>query len=411
MLSVGIDVSKGESMVCALNQFGKVVLTPRRYKHVKSALGSLVERLRSFEDNDIRIIMEATGIYSLPVAKYFKEQGFFVAVINPYAMSRFRIGGQGSLRNVKTDKADSMTIAGYGRQCWDTLMEYNPAAETYWKLDYLLRLYQKILAYRVSILQELYGIIEQTMPGIKEIGIKSPQVSTAKDILLDFAKTFWHYDQITGMSEKKFISRYLVWAKKKGHRPDVGKAAAIYAMAKDGIPCLPADPIVKQSIHTNIEALERVGTTLRDILSQMSGLAKTLPEYDIVRAMGGVGDVLVVKLIAVIGDIKRFRKAKSLVAYAGIDPPPYSSGKFEGNKRRISKRGSTLLRKIGYEIMKSLTRNKRPEDGAVYDFIRKKEEEGKAKKQAKIAGLNKFLQIYYARVKSIYKKTTEGKAA
>lgn len=28
MLSVGIDVSKGESMVCALNQFGKVVLTP-----------------------------------------------------------------------------------------------------------------------------------------------------------------------------------------------------------------------------------------------------------------------------------------------------------------------------------------------------------------------------------------------
>ncbi|MFQ9040217.1 MAG: transposase [Dialister invisus] len=221
------------------------------------------------------------------------------------------------------------------------------------------------------------------MPGIKEIGIKSPQVSTAKDILLDFAKTFWHYDQITGMSEKKFISRYLVWAKKKGHRPDVGKAAAIYAMAKDGIPCLPADPIVKQSIHTNIEALERVGTTLRDILSQMSGLAKTLPEYDIVRAMGGVGDVLVVKLIAVIGDIKRFRKAKSLVAYAGIDPPPYSSGKFEGNKRRISKRGSTLLRKIGYEIMKSLTRNKRPEDGAVYDFIRKKEEEGKLKSRLK----------------------------
>ena len=58
MLSMGIDVSKGESMVCALNQFGKVVLTPRRYKHVKSALGSLVERLRSFGDNDIRIIME-----------------------------------------------------------------------------------------------------------------------------------------------------------------------------------------------------------------------------------------------------------------------------------------------------------------------------------------------------------------
>ncbi|MFR1861772.1 MAG: hypothetical protein ACLTJQ_09250 [Dialister invisus] len=108
-----------------------------------------------------------------------------------------------------------MIIAGYGRQCWDTLMGYNPAADTYWKLDYLLRLYQKIMTYRVSILQERYGIIKQTMPGIKEIGIKSPQVSTVKDILLDFAKTFRHYDQITGMLEKKFISRYLIWAKKR----------------------------------------------------------------------------------------------------------------------------------------------------------------------------------------------------
>ena len=36
-------------------------------------------------------------------------------------------------------------------------------------------------------------------------------------------------------------------------------------------------------------------------------------------------------------------------------------------------------------------------------FIIKKENEGKSKKQAKIAGLNKFLQIYYARVIEIYK--------
>ena len=36
-------------------------------------------------------------------------------------------------------------------------------------------------------------------------------------------------------------------------------------------------------------------------------------------------------------------------------------------------------------------------------FIIKKENEGKNRKQAKIAGLNKFLQIYYARVMEIYK--------
>lgn len=35
-------------------------------------------------------------------------------------------------------------------------------------------------------------------------------------------------------------------------------------------------------------------------------------------------------------------------------------------------------------------------------YMLKKEEEGKAKKVAKIAALNKFLRIYYARVKKVY---------
>ena len=41
------------------------------------------------------------------------------------------------------------------------------------------------------------------------------------------------------------------------------------------------------------------------------------------------------------------------------------------------------------------------EDAAVYKYILKKESECKPKKVAKIAGLNKFLRIYYIRVKEI----------
>lgn len=51
--------------------------------------------------------------------------------------------------------------------------------------------------------------------------------------------------------------------------------------------------------------------------------------------------------------------------------------------------------------MQSIKRIK-PKNDAVYDFILKKEMEGKPKKVAKIAGLNKFLRIYYARVFDLY---------
>ena len=38
----------------------------------------------------------------------------------------------------------------------------------------------------------------------------------------------------------------------------------------------------------------------------------------------------------------------------------------------------------------------------VYDFLDKKIKEGKVIKVDKIAALNKFLRIYYARVKEVY---------
>ena len=99
--------------------------------------------------------------------------------------------------------------------------------------------------------------------------------------------------------------------------------------------------------------------------------------------------------------IRRFHNAKALVAYAGIDAPPYQSGKFTGTDRHISKRGSSTLRKVGFETMTCLVMQKKVGD-PVYDFIKKKQDEGKASKVAKIAGFNKFLRIYYARVMEIY---------
>lgn len=166
---------------------------------------------------------------------------------------------------------------------------------------------------------------------------------------------------------------------------------------------MPSDtPSTKMLVQEAVRVLREVDNTLMTILTQMQALAKSLPEYPVVRAMGGVGNVLAPKLIAEIGDVRRFHSGKALIAHAGIDAPPYQSGQFIGTERKISKRGSSSLRKIGYEVMRCLKTHKEPEDAAVYRFILKKEKEGKSKRAAKIAGLNKFLRIYYARVMEVY---------
>ena len=50
MISVGIDVSKGKSTVCAIKPYGEVLMTPRDFKHTKDDLDSLVKQLSRFKE-------------------------------------------------------------------------------------------------------------------------------------------------------------------------------------------------------------------------------------------------------------------------------------------------------------------------------------------------------------------------
>lgn len=111
----------------------------------------------------------------------------------------------------------------------------------------------------------------------------------------------------------------------------------------------------------------------------------------------GVGRVFCSQLIAEIGDIRRFEHSKSIVAIAGIDPPPNQSGKIDVKSRSISKRGSPLLRKTLFQIMQVILQ-KQPVNEPVYQFLDKKRSEGKPYRVYMIAAARKFIRIYYARV-------------
>ena len=87
MISVGIDVSKGKSTVCILKPYGEIVSSPFEVAHTEAGLKSLVEKLRGL-GGKAKVIMEATGVYHLPVFSYLHDKGIFVTVINPLEMKR-----------------------------------------------------------------------------------------------------------------------------------------------------------------------------------------------------------------------------------------------------------------------------------------------------------------------------------
>ena len=111
--------------------------------------------------------------------------------------------------------------------------------------------------------------------------------------------------------------------------------------------------------------------------------------------------------MAEIGDVRRFHSKKALVAFAGIDAPPYQSGQLDIYSRSISKRGSSSLRRTLFLVMGIYLQNA-PADEPIYQFMDKKRSEGKPYKVYMMASANKFLRIYYTIVKAYWGSLEEA---
>ena len=112
--------------------------------------------------------------------------------------------------------------------------------------------------------------------------------------------------------------------------------------------------------------------------------------------------------MAEIGDVTRFTHRGALTAFAGVDPGKNDSGKHNQKSVPTSKKGSPSLRKTLFQIMDGLIKRS-PVDNPVYAFMDKKRSEGKPYYVYMTAGANKFLRIYYGRVREYLASLEESK--
>ena len=396
MYAIGIDVSKGKSTIAIITIEGEVISEPFEIEHTKSGFDLILDKIKDIPKDEIKFIMEATGIFHKSLLKIILDNGYFVSVENPLTIKKYC---DMNLRKVKTDRKDSLKIACYGSERWYKVQNYNPSDELYNELKFLSRQYDEQMSVKVTKKIHLTGLIESTFPGLKKIF----NGDSLYCFMLDIYKKYYHAELVLSKSKSSFINDIEKIAKKTGHRIGKRVAEEMYSLALECIPSSPCNQSTQLAVTSCVELLQQLEEVTDNIISRMDEIAMQLPEFDVVSEMSGVGKKIRSRLIAEIGNVRRFKNANSLIAYAGIDTPPFQSGQFTATNRRITKRGNKHLRKVGYEAMKSLKTVKPTKDNAVYLFILKKENEGKGSITAKIAGLNKFLRIYYARVMEVYK--------
>ena len=393
MNAVGIDVSKGKSTVTIRRPGDVVIMPPCDIPHTQSAINNLIEQIKSL-DGETKVCMEHTGRYYEPVATWLSNAGIFVSAVNPMLIRDF---GDDSLRTPKTDKADSKKIARYTLDRWAKLPQYGNMDKTRNQLKTMNRQFGFYMTQKTAMKNNLIALLDQTYPGANDF-FDSPARSDGSQKWVDFVHTYWHVDCVRSKSLNAFTEHYRNWCRHKGYNFSADKAERIYNASCDLIAVFPKDDTTKMLIRQAVTMLNTASATVESLRQKMNETAATLPEYPVVMAMNGVGPALGPQLMAEIGDVTRFTHREALTAFAGVDPGKNDSGQHIQKSVRTSKKGSPYLRKTLFQIMDGLIKRS-PVDDPVYAFIDKKRAQGKPYYVYMTAGANKFLRIYYGRVK------------
>ena len=197
--AVGIDVSKGKSTVAAMRPGGEVVIIPYDVMHSVEELHKLAALLNSL-DGEVRIVMEQTAVYYLPIATVLSDAGLFVSVVHAKLVHDF---GNNSIRRGKTDKKDAVKIANYALANWISLAPYCRQDSVRMELKALNRQLNIYTKHETALKNNLIALLDQAFPGINKLFPPYPKAN-GHEKWIDFAEKFWHRDCVCALSRNAF---------------------------------------------------------------------------------------------------------------------------------------------------------------------------------------------------------------
>jgi transposase len=399
---IGLDVSKGESQVQAFLDKGKPFSKSFKVSHTLEGLASLVdflEEVKAISGVKPPVVLESTGHYQTPVVHYLEERGYLLIIINPLISYKAK---SSSLRKVKTDAVDAYHLCELFYK--EELEPYKKRGVQLLNLRNLTRQHENITGTLIQTKLQFQAILDQVFPEYR--GVFGDLYSVVSLLtLLEFPSS----EDILNASEETLTEKINELCKSRSIRWANEKAIELIAAAKRN----PFEKTVYQSHILSLGMFIKIILQYKEHLSKLEleidALAKEVKEYNIIKSIPGIGEKIAATIISEIGEIDRFDNPKKLVAFAGVDPSVFESGKFTATRNRITKRGSSRLRHALYMAVRCAIRDCRkkktsdeiiPRNKKLRQFYDKKREEGKPFKVAVIACVNKLLHWIFALLKS-----------
>ena len=351
-ISVGIDVGADFSWMSIALPNQQFVGKP--YKILHNSIDSLttaVSKIKEAEELyslESRIFLESTGIYHYPLFCYLRDKGFNCSVINPIITKN---STNINIRKVHNDRFDSKKAALVGLKP-DLKVSLMPS-DLALNCRNLCREYYDLIDNRSAYVNKLQGELRMAFP--QYLGIFSKvTINTSLTLLETYTSpsAFLKADKQEIIDIIKSTARFgLTYAQNKYN-------AIIQAATDANQFGYIIDSNIKR-IRLYISFIRKYDEEINSILEAMHELVNTNEDTDFVKQ---------IHLIA-------FSKPKQLFAYFGLDPSVKQSGKFEGTKVQMSKRGSAIARRVIHTLTLqsiSISRNREAKNPVLREYYLKK---------------------------------------
>ncbi len=385
MVCVGIDVAKDKHDCFILNSEGEVLADVFTIGNNREGFETLLQRIRSCTTSadKIRVGLEATGHYSYNILGFLLDKGMPPFVLNPLHTNLYRKSL--SLRQTKTDRVDARTIAAMLMSDVD-LKPYTDTAYHNEELKSLTRYRFDKVRERAKLKQSVSRLVVILFPELEKL-VPTLHIASVYAMLSEFPGA----KQIAGANLTHLKA---VLSDASRGRYDRDKAVEIRDAARRSIgSAMPAKSLELQ--HT-IRLIRELDKEIEEIEEQIRAMMDTIQSP--ITTIPGIGVRMGAMILAEIGDFSRFDSPDKLLAYAGLSPSTYQSGKFTatGAYAHMEKRGSRYLRYALYNATKYVCLWE-PSFAA---YLAKKRAEGKHYNVAISHAAKKLVRLIFALEKS-----------
>ena len=344
-LSVGLDVGADFTWMSIMLPNG--ILTGKPFKIIHSDPQSrelAVEKIKEAQEMyslESRCFLESTGIYHIPLLYFLRDKGFDCSFINPIITKN---STNMNVRKLHNDKFDSKKAAKVGLDA-SLKTSIIPDDEVI-DLRNLVRDYYYFKDLQSAVVLKLTAELKVSFPAYRKIFSKVTTQTSLK--LLDS----WPLAEDLLAAPKEAVVEMIRSTARFGEKYAFAKYDALRAAAEDAAVfgrALKSNAIrIRLYIRSYREYQKRLDTIMDAIHASVDGLegGSIHGRILLLQSLHGIGFMSAVVLIAEMGSFDLFPSPKKLYAYFGLDPAVKQSGKFNGDKVHMSKRGSSLARRI-----------------------------------------------------------------